>query len=233
MKKKVVWVVLCLLSIAYLLLVSGKYWVVTIPTLAMIGIHELGHLYAAKRFGLKTDGFYFIPGLGGAALLREFHKERWKDFWVFYAGPLAGLAQVLALLVINLWFNLPLLYALAGIWALINLLNLLPTLPLDGGKIFWATFTGKKSFLQNPAYYVLALFSLVIILNLTGLLFSGIVFLFGVIEKIILTHYDNNMAVDKIAMSKKQVLAALVLYLILSFAFVVIIIYELQYMVLT
>ena len=215
MRNKIIWVVLFILSIAFMVWISGPAWIITVPTLFMIGVHEMGHLYAAKKFGLKTGGFYFIPGLGGAALLKEMPKERWKDFWIFYAGPVAGLLQVIALMILNIWLKQPLLDILAGIWAFINLLNLFPMLPLDGGKIFWSILSPDDvsvsgSYFQKLPYYFFTGISVVALSSFAGLFFIVLVTMLGLLERKSLIYQE--LKSEKIPMTKKQRLYAIILF---------------------
>ncbi|MEK9183612.1 MAG: site-2 protease family protein [Patescibacteria group bacterium] len=215
------WIVLFLLSFAFIIWISGPAWVIWVPTLIMIGLHECGHLYAAKRFGLKTGGFYFVPGLGGVALLKEFPKERWKDFWIFYAGPLAGLAQVLVLLIVNIWFQWPLLGILAGVWSFINLFNLLPALPLDGGKIMWSILSPIKpsegeSYFRKWEYYLFTMASLIAISVVGGLSWVMLILILGWLERKALMYQELSYKIKKIPMTTRQFWHALGLYFSLS-----------------
>lgn len=119
--------------------------VLAFAILAMIGLHEGGHLVFARFFGLKTGGFYFLPGLGGASFIKEQAKTRWIDFWVWFGGPFVGALLVLGLTGILYAFkdSMSLEHWAMGvdivmIWSFINLLNLSPIFPLDGGVMLWS-----------------------------------------------------------------------------------------------
>ncbi len=103
--------------------------------LALIAIHESGHVWAMRRAGIKTRGMYFLPFMGAVAVVDQNLKSRWQEYWLTIMGPVFGLAGVLA--VLGLWFAtrhpIFILLTLAG--AFLNLINLLPILPLDGGRI--------------------------------------------------------------------------------------------------
>jgi Zn-dependent protease len=110
----------------------------------MFGLHEGGHLLAAKCFKLKTGGFYFLP-IGGISLIKEEAKTRWQDFWIYFGGPFVGALLVLFLYLFLEFFGSKLtlsyqIFALSVIflWSVINLFNLLPIFPLDGGGMLWA-----------------------------------------------------------------------------------------------
>lgn len=103
--------------------------------IACLVFHEYGHVRAMKYFGMKTKGIFLIPFMGGLALSDEKINTRWQDVVISIMGPTFGLLMsVLALLAY--WLTDHVFFAgLATFNALLNLFNLLPILPLDGGHI--------------------------------------------------------------------------------------------------
>jgi Zn-dependent protease len=97
--------------------------------------HEYGHIKAMKYFGLKTKGIYLIPFVGGLALSDDKINTRWQDIVISIMGPFFGLILSVACL-IGYWLtDIEILAGLAVFNALLNLFNMLPVLPLDGGHI--------------------------------------------------------------------------------------------------
>ncbi|MFQ3235951.1 MAG: Zn-dependent protease [Paraglaciecola sp.] len=97
--------------------------------------HEYGHIRAMKHFGLKTKGIYLIPFVGGLALSDDKINTRWQDVFISIMGPFFGLILSIVCLV-GYWItDLEILAGLAVFNALLNLFNLLPVLPLDGGHV--------------------------------------------------------------------------------------------------
>ncbi|WP_057830353.1 site-2 protease family protein [Colwellia sp. TT2012] len=97
--------------------------------------HEYGHIKAMKYFGLKTKGIYLIPFVGGLALSDDKINTRWQDIVISIMGPFFGLILSIVCL-IGYWLtDIEILAGLAVFNALLNLFNLLPVLPLDGGHI--------------------------------------------------------------------------------------------------
>ncbi len=106
-----------------------------IALLLCLVFHEYGHIKAMKYFGLKTKGIYLIPFVGGLALSDDKINTRWQDVVISIMGPFFGLILSLACL-LGYWLtDLEILAGLAVFNALLNLFNMLPVLPLDGGHV--------------------------------------------------------------------------------------------------
>ncbi|NQU83579.1 MAG: hypothetical protein HQ536_02610, partial [Parcubacteria group bacterium] len=149
-KKTLKWVGLTVVSFAILSFLGGVQ--LAILLMAMIGLHEGGHILAAKSIGVRTAGFWFIPLFGGAALIDLNQPESWKKYVIAYGGPLVGL--ILCLIALGVWaigwydlFKLDIdirthmvvisTFAIR-LWSFINVFNLLPIYPLDGGRLIAA-----------------------------------------------------------------------------------------------
>jgi Zn-dependent protease len=89
----------------------------------------------AKRQGLPVSAPVFIPFLGALILLKEMPQDAWNEAKVAIAGPLVGSAGAAALWIAGAIVDSNHLRALAFLGFLINLFNLLPVVPLDGGRI--------------------------------------------------------------------------------------------------
>ena len=110
-------------------------WEFAIMIMTLLLVHEYGHIWAMKRCGLKTKGIYFIPFLGAAAVSEEMFKSRRDEAYVAIMGPIFGLALSGVAIIIYLITHNSLFAAAAGWMAMVNLFNLLPINPLDGGRI--------------------------------------------------------------------------------------------------
>jgi Zn-dependent protease len=119
--------------------VAAYSWLFSIEfALALIAclvIHEYGHIRAMKYFKMPTKGIYLIPFVGGLALSDSKINTRWQDVVISIMGPTFGMFLSVAALVAYWVTDLPFFGALASLNALLNLFNLLPILPLDGGHI--------------------------------------------------------------------------------------------------
>lgn len=103
--------------------------------IACLVVHEYGHVRAMKYFGLKTKGFYLIPFFGGMAVTDEKLNTRWQDIVISIMGPTFGMLLSLALWVAYLFTDNTYLAALANFNAFLNLIQMIPVLPLDGGHV--------------------------------------------------------------------------------------------------
>lgn len=110
-------------------------WKVAVMILLLLFLHEGGHLWAMKKRGMKTKGMYFIPLMGAAAVADEEFPSREAENFVALMGPTVGLMlSVLSYLIFVVTNDLEFVAA-AGWMAMINLINLLPIMPLDGGRV--------------------------------------------------------------------------------------------------
>src|SRR5262249_35484700 len=119
--------------------------------IGLIFIHEMGHWLEAKRQGLPGSAPLFIPFLGASIFLKEHPPSAWKEVQLAIAGPLLGSLGALGVYAVALAEDSNELKAIAFLGFFINLFNLLPVVPLDGGRIVAAI---------HPALWVLGLVGL-------------------------------------------------------------------------
>jgi len=98
-------------------------------------VHESGHALEARRQGLAVSAPVFIPFMGAAILLREMPHNAWREARMALAGPLVGSLGALLCWGFANAYHSPLLLALAYVGFFLNLFNLLPIVPLDGGRV--------------------------------------------------------------------------------------------------
>jgi len=101
----------------------------------MILIHELGHGYAMKQQGVNASWPIFIPFFGAMIAMKEAPRDRHAEAVIAYGGPLAGTAAALVAAALGLLFDSRLFLALAYTGFFLNLFNLTPVSPLDGGRV--------------------------------------------------------------------------------------------------
>lgn len=110
-------------------------WPYAVGFVALIFVHEMGHFIAARQRGLNVGAPTFIPFVGAWIQLKDQPHNAETEAYIGLAGPVAGTAAALACFELGRMTGQGLLLALAYAGFLINLFNLLPVSPLDGGRV--------------------------------------------------------------------------------------------------
>jgi Zn-dependent protease len=121
-----------LLSVAAYSLFFG--WPLAAGFVVLLFVHEMGHVIALRREGIKASAPMFIPFLGAAIFSKSLGDNALAEARVGLAGPVLGSLGAGLVGVAGGLLHSPLLLALAYIGLFINLFNLLPVVPLDGGR---------------------------------------------------------------------------------------------------
>ena len=111
-------------------------------------LHEFGHIFAARRFGVRTPEVVLLP-IGGVSRLERIPEEPRAEFVIAIAGPLVTLAIALGLLLVLGRIPSPeeiqlgggvqgMIAQLAYINLFLFLFNLIPAFPMDGGRVLRA-----------------------------------------------------------------------------------------------
>jgi len=122
-----------LLSIGVYALVFG--WAYAVGFVVLLLVHEMGHFVAARRRGLNVGAPTFIPFVGAWIELKDMPHDAETEAYVGVAGPLAGTVGALACFYLARSTGSSLLLALAYSGFMLNLFNLIPLSPFDGGRI--------------------------------------------------------------------------------------------------
>lgn len=101
----------------------------------LILVHEMGHFLAARQRGLDVGAPTFIPFVGAWIQMKQMPHDVETEAYVGFAGPLVGSIGALACYYLARHYDSSLLLALAYSGFMINLFNLIPVSPLDGGRI--------------------------------------------------------------------------------------------------
>lgn len=109
-------------------------WQFAAGFVVLLFVHEMGHVIQLRREGIKASTPMFIPFLGAAIFSRSLGDNALAEARVGLAGPVLGSLGAAAVAVVAALTGSDLLLALAYVGFLINLFNLLPVLPLDGGR---------------------------------------------------------------------------------------------------
>src|SRR5215204_5434846 len=121
-----------LVSVAAYSLIWG--WTFAFGFVLLLLVHELGHVIQLRREGIPASAPMFIPFLGAVVAMKELPEDAAAEARVGLAGPVLGSLGALATLLIYWLTGDDFFKALAFTGFFLNLFNLLPVLPLDGGR---------------------------------------------------------------------------------------------------
>jgi Zn-dependent protease len=127
-------------------------WKFGIVFVAMILVHELGHLLTFRNFGIPVSLPYFIPGLG-AFVSSPMSSDPARNAVAALAGPAFGVAAAAVCWAFAFATGEPFWAACAYAGFFINLFNLIPALPLDGGRV--AGVLDNRLYLLGVAVFVI------------------------------------------------------------------------------
>lgn len=121
-----------LVSIGAYSLIWG--WKFALGFVLLLFAHEMGHVWQARREGIAVSAPMFIPFLGALIMLKEREKDAAVEARIGLAGPIVGGLACLVPVGLYATTGNELFQAVAFVGFLLNLFNLLPVLPLDGGR---------------------------------------------------------------------------------------------------
>jgi len=110
-------------------------WPYAVGFVLLLLCHEMGHFLAAKQRGLDVGAPTFIPFVGAWIQLKDQPLNVETEAYVGFAGPIVGSAAAMLCFWLAREYNSQLLLALAYSGFMLNLFNLIPISPLDGGRI--------------------------------------------------------------------------------------------------
>ena len=101
----------------------------------LIFIHECGHALTMRRLGIPAGAPVFIPFVGAFISMKNLPKDAYSEALVGLGGPVLGSTAAFFCLFVGLVSGNQFWYALAYTGFMINLFNMIPISPLDGGRI--------------------------------------------------------------------------------------------------
>jgi Zn-dependent protease len=136
----VIFKILKLQTLVSMFIYLGTYalifgWKFAVALVYLLFVHEMGHLYAAKRIKLPVSPALFIPFVGAVIGLKEMPKNAKDEGFIAYMGPLFGLLSFLPAIPLYIFTHEPFWALLIILGGMVNLFNLIPITPLDGGRI--------------------------------------------------------------------------------------------------
>jgi Zn-dependent protease len=157
-----------LVSIAAYSFVFG--WTFAVGFVVLLLVHEMGHVIQLRREGIKASAPMFIPFLGAVISARSLGDNALAEARVGLAGPILGtIGSAFCILIWHVTGN-DIWRALAFTGFFLNLFNLLPVIPLDGGRAMaamapWMWFVGLAAMIPlavvfpNPIILIIILFA--------------------------------------------------------------------------
>jgi Zn-dependent protease len=158
-----------LVSLAAYSLIWG--WKFALGFILLLFVHEMGHVIALRREGIPASAPMFIPFLGAVVTAKSLGDDATAEARVGLAGPVLGTLGALALLPVAIATGEDFWYALVFTGLFLNLFNLLPVVPLDGGRAMaalspWMWFVGLFGMVllafvyPNPIIFLILLFAI-------------------------------------------------------------------------
>ena len=160
-----------LVSVAAYALFWG--WSFAVGFVVLLFVHEMGHVIQLRREGLKASAPMFIPFFGAVVMAKSLGENALAEARVGLAGPVLGTIGAGVCLAIAEAANSDLLRALAYIGFFLNLINLVPLVPFDGGRAMAA---------MAPGMWFVGLGAMVALLLVTGNVFLLIFIVLGGME---------------------------------------------------
>lgn len=122
-------------------------------------LHEFGHIFTARAFGVATPYVTLLP-IGGVAQLERIPEEPWEEFLIAIAGPLVNV--VIAGVLVYIFgadmqpsaaaavdnTGIPLVDRLAAVNLFLALFNMIPAFPMDGGRVLRALLASRFGYVR-------------------------------------------------------------------------------------
>jgi stage IV sporulation protein FB len=131
-----------------------KRWEVLLLITAVVVIHELGHFIAMKAFRYRDLGIFFIPLLGAYVSGSKREVSQRESAIILLAGPIPGILIGVVFYVLgerNIYLSIgdTSYYTISMFFVILNLFNLLPVYPLDGGQLLNRVFLNEDNWLSK------------------------------------------------------------------------------------
>jgi Zn-dependent protease len=133
---KVGWLISPLISIGFYAMLFG--WPYAIAIMVLLLIHEMGHYIWMKALGLNPQLPIFVPGIGAYVAMTKLPPDQATHAWVALAGPLVGGLGCTILYWLGVHNGNNWLLAAGSTGFFLNLIQLIPAKPLDGGFVIQA-----------------------------------------------------------------------------------------------
>lgn len=185
------------LGISLILYIVSFYWLsgkniqsVLIFAVCLL-VHELGHFIAMRVFNYQDTKIFFVPFLGALTVGTKEEVSQKQQLIILLAGPVPGIFMGFVLYYLGAYYANALLSKSGLVFMIVNLLNLLPIYPLDGGRIVDTLYFGKNKIISKA-------FVMVSIAVLTYISFKQEDYFLLILPAFILLQFIGQIDVDKI-----------------------------------
>jgi Zn-dependent protease len=151
-------------------------------------LHEMGHYLLMKQFKYEDLRMLFIPLMGAFVQGSKKHYSQKESFLVIAAGPFPGVIFGLVVLFLAQRYQQVWLLELSFLFLFLNVINLLPIDPLDGGQLF-KLFVRQK---RDLFLLVFALLSSLLMISVGYLIDSWILLAFGLLMSFKVRSFQRN-----------------------------------------
>lgn len=133
--------------------------VFVLAVFVFVVMHEYGHALTARRFGIRTREITLYP-VGGVAMLEGMPRRPQEQLWIALAGPAVNFALATLFALLATWNGEPIgaLFSYDSLWSVLFMVNvmmggfnLLPALPMDGGRVLRALLAMRMNPLRATA----------------------------------------------------------------------------------
>lgn len=128
-------------------------WQWAVGFVLCIYVHEMGHVFAFRRYGIEASAPMFVPFVGAFVRGSAYPRTVSESAHVGMAGPIFGLGAGAASLLLHWFTDAPVFAAIAHTAAWLNLFNLLPVGGLDGAR-------GMEALSRTQRWMVVGMFGL-------------------------------------------------------------------------
>lgn len=140
-----------------------SFWMLLVIT-AIVVVHEMGHFLAMKAYRYNELGIFFIPLLGAYVSGTKREVSQIESAVILLAGPLPGIIIGIILYLIDqnsesgIYLMDTSLTNIAGLTVFLNLINLIPVYPLDGGQLLNRVFLDEEGWVSKLFVFVSIVF---------------------------------------------------------------------------
>lgn len=182
-----------LFMLLFFVLFTENYMLILMIT-GILLVHELGHFIMMKKYGYGSLNMLFIPLFGAFVSGEKVKVSQKQKFWISIMGPLPGILLGIAGLLYCMQTNeLNMMFELSLLLISINLLNLFPIDPLDGGHIVEALFFPDSA--SFKLYFTL--FSSLALIALGFMLEIYIIMIFGFVMSLKVRGIQKNQRIHE------------------------------------